>query len=180
MNKIVLFIIAIVLIPVTLYIFYKRSMPESDIKTENGFVIGDNIIVIDGMDKERARDMVVQIGKMYPADMSSRWEGNHFIISYTRGIKFTTFCFVVNYLVYPFDMVNDKRLKVKAWCRTSGIDWGGSNELMLYVPDRDTEYDNVYISTKDGRYFKQMFAHPEPCVAVRDLFLRYEERKVKF
>ena len=60
-----------------------------------------DIIVIEGMDKERAFKMVAQLGEMYPAEMNSRWDGDHFILSYTHGMEFRVFCYVVNYLVYP-------------------------------------------------------------------------------
>lgn len=184
MNRSVI-ILLVLLVAVAAYFLYNhfslqrqiKSMPKSDVATENGWVSEDNIIVIEGMDKERASKMVAQLGEMYPAEMNSRWDGDHFILSYTHGMEFRVFCYVVNYLVYPFDMTDNNKLKVRAWCTTLGIEWGGSNELMLYVPEGDTEYDVTYISTKDGHYFKQMFAIPEPCVIVEELVIPYEERQ---
>ena len=184
MNK-SLIIIILVLVAVGAYFLYNHfslkrqieSMPKSDVDTENGWVSEDNIIVIDGLEKERAPKIVSQLREMYPSEMNSRWDGDHFILSYTHGMEFRVFCYVVNYLVYPFDMTGNNKLTVKAWCTTSGIEWGGSNELMLYVPDGDTEHDVTFISTKDGHCFKQMFGVPEPCIIVEELVMPYEERQ---
>lgn len=153
-----------------------KSMPQSDVNTEQGWVTDNNIIRVDGLEAKRASALVAEIGRMYPFLMNSRWDGNTFLISYPQGLPFISFCWVVNYLNYPFDMTKDNKLTVLAWCTTNNIDWGGNPELMVYVPEGDTEYDNAYITTKDGLTFKQMFAAPEPCVKVDELALTYQER----
>ena len=182
--KSIIFIIVLLVVLLSLFLVNNyvlkrqiKTMPKTDVETKEGFVTKDNIIVVEGLEKRRAPSLIAQLCKMYPAESSSRWEGECFIISYTRGIEFLVFCYIVNYLVYPFDMTKDNLLTVRAWCTTKNIEWGGSNELMLYVPKGDTEYDVTYISTKDGRYFKQMFAIPEPCVIVEELVLPYVERQ---
>ena len=187
MNKTIIIAIIVLLAGLVFYILsihylkYSlsrqiKSMPKSDVNTEQGWVTEDNIIRVDGLKAERASGLVAEIGKMYPFQMNSRWDGKTFLMSYPQGLPFFSFCCVVNYLNYPFDMTKDNKLTVMAWCTTNHIDWGGSPELMLYVPQGDTEYDNAYITTKDGHTFKQMFAIPEPCVKVEKLVLPYQER----
>ena len=151
-------------------------MPKSDIVTEDGFVTEDNVIVISGLNLTRANTLMAKLDEMYPAEKKGYWDGQDYILTYPHGLDFMTYCYVVNYLVYPFDMDENNMLTVTAWCTTAGIKWGASNEIMLYVPKGDTEYDNVYITTKDGLHFKQMFAIPCPCVMVEDLTMPYRER----
>ena len=72
MNRSVI-ILLVLLVAVAAYFLYNhfslqrqiKSMPKSDVATENGWVSEDNIIVIEGMDKERASKMVAQLGEMY-------------------------------------------------------------------------------------------------------------------
>jgi len=84
-----------------------------------------------------------------------------FAITFPYDIEFQIFCFFVNYIRYP--MWFNKSFEVIGWATTkSGEMWitekSANKEVMLFIPNDDTEYDNVYLTTKDNIGYKLGFA----------------------
>ena len=84
-----------------------------------------------------------------------------FAVTFPYDIDFVTFCFAVNFLKYPVDIKWDA--KVTAWTTANGgEDWiAGTNvgkRIMLFVPEDDKEYDNVFFTTDDDIGYKLDFA----------------------
>ena len=90
-------------------------------------------------------------------------EGNVFLLYFTSSTSYDLLCYWVNYIVY-----SNKRKRynnnVTGWYEVATPAKGvwqpfANQKLMLYVPDTDTEYDNVYITTETNDCYKQEFAY---------------------
>jgi hypothetical protein len=84
-----------------------------------------------------------------------------FAITFPYDIEFQFFCFFVNYVCYPMGF--NKSFEVTGWTTTksgqTGITEKSANkEVMLFIPNDDTEYDNVYLTTDDNIGYKLGFA----------------------
>ena len=84
-----------------------------------------------------------------------------FAITFPYDIEFEIFCYFINYMTYPMEL--ERRVDVMAWTTTSksGI-WitekSANKMAMLFVPNDDTEHDNVYMTTRDNIGYKLGFA----------------------
>jgi len=101
---------------------------------------------------------------------------NEFAVTFPYDIDFVHYCFFVNYLKYPNDIFY--KADIKAWTTTRpGDDWMTkeivNKKVMLFVPDDDTEYDNVYLTTEDNIGYKMGFA-------VGETSQRLDEPKMKY
>lgn len=87
------------------------------------------------------------------------------------------FCYWVNYLVYSN---KSKRLNdnITGWFEVpadaQGLWEGFANQrLMFYIPETDTEYDNVFFTTENNVCYKQEFAYGAPLVRQEGNYKRY-------
>lgn len=85
-----------------------------------------------------------------------------FLISFPNSTTYDLFCYWVNYFVYSN---REKRYNnhVTGWYEVGANAKGmwtpfANQKWMLYVPETDTEYDNVYVTTESGVCYKQEFA----------------------
>jgi len=86
---------------------------------------------------------------------------NTFAVTFPYDIDFVTFCFAVNYMKYPVDI--NWNAKVAAWATAnSGEAWIADTNIgkriMLFIPEDDKEYDNVFFTTDDNIGYKLDFA----------------------
>ncbi|WP_419701409.1 hypothetical protein [Mucilaginibacter sp. NFX135] len=84
-----------------------------------------------------------------------------FAITFPYDIDFVTFCFAINFIKYPTDI--KWNAKVTAWTTAnSGEAWIADSSvgkrIMLFIPDDDKEYDNVFFTTADNTGYKLDFA----------------------
>ena len=89
---------------------------------------------------------------------------NKFVITFPYDTDFATYCFFVNYMHYPNDIIY--KPTIKAWTSTKQNDDWMTNEIvnkkvMLYIPSDDKEYDNVYLTTSENIGYKMGFAMGE-------------------
>jgi hypothetical protein len=87
-----------------------------------------------------------------------------YAVTFPYDISFEIYCFFINYLNYPMGF--DRSFKTIGWATTKPNDvWvtekSVNKNVMLYVSDHDTEYDNVFITTSDNIGFKLGFAMRE-------------------
>lgn len=81
--------------------------------------------------------------------------GQYYVI--TTKLSFPHFASLVNYLRYCNEK---KRYQVVGWYHMGRLNSSGpyacfsDNNLMLYIPDSDVDYDFVYIVTQDNRHYK--------------------------
>jgi len=75
-----------------------------------------------------------------------------FAVTFPYDIEFKIFCFFVNYAHYPMEF--KKSFEVTGWTTETST----NKKVMLYIPNDDTEYDNVYLTTDDNIGYKIGFA----------------------
>lgn len=89
-------------------------------------------------------------------------DNDTFLIYFPNSTTYDLFCYWVNYFVYSN---REKRYNnhVTGWyevgAEAKGVWTPFANQTwMLYIPETDTEYDNVYITTESGACYKQEFS----------------------
>lgn len=90
---------------------------------------------------------------------------NQYLITFPYDIDFEHFCYFINYLKYANELClkPDYKPEIIAWCSTREgnswmIDQLINKRVMLFIPESDKEYDNVYLTTEYNLGFKMGFA----------------------
>lgn len=89
-----------------------------------------------------------------------RFEEGCAYVTADSAMPYMTFAFLVNYITY---CDKARRYDTTGWyaMQQNREDGDGLNlshqTLMMYIPDEDDEYDNVFFVAPDGRFFKQPF-----------------------
>jgi hypothetical protein len=91
---------------------------------------------------------------------------NSFAITFPFNTDLSTFCFAVNFLKYPIDIL-PWHADVHAWVTIkTGDDYATdtlvNKSVMIYLDKEDKEYDNVFLTTEDGYGYKLPFAKNQP------------------
>lgn len=126
---------------------------------------GSRVIVAEMTEAEITQainDFMVINEDNHPQRPSVEQSGDRFILQFPDSTPYDLFCYWVNYIVYSN---KNKRFNnnvvgwyeagagaTGAWTRFAG------RKLMLFIPESDNEFDNVYFTTEDNRCFKQEFA----------------------
>ena len=117
-------------------------------------------ISIQGANSDKIIEAVQIMSNRYPDDESSKGieifqsveDQNSFILNFTNKPEFEIFKCYVNYLNYP--EVDNYKANVRGFWTIDDSDDLSQNHLnqrvMLYIPDSDDEYDNVYMSFANG------------------------------
>jgi hypothetical protein len=126
----------------------------------------DKIVIVKNIDLEQLRKAIIDFCNLYnqnnftalPRLFTS--SNNTFVITFPYDIDFITYCFFVNYITYPIDIHYEA--KVKAWTTTNSKDDWMNREIagkktMLFVPENDTDGDNIYLTTEDNLGYKLCF-----------------------
>lgn len=144
----------------------------------------DKIILVDNANHEDIRKALIAFCNMYNKDafaaLPRLWQlsATSFTVTFPYDADFATFCFAINYLKYPSNI--KWHSQVRAWATTKpGDDWipgqAINKECMLFLADDDTEYDNVFLTTKDNIGCKLSFsggAAKPPLSAPKELYIR--------
>jgi len=88
----------------------------------------------------------------------------------------------VNYLNYPEGFKN-YHPEVKAWYTARAGDEWITNEIagkkvMIFIPEWDEEYDNVYLTTIDNTGYKMGFAAGDHHKRLNEPALKYSENPI--
>lgn len=132
---------------------------------KDGSTTGTRVIVAEMTEaeiKQAINDFMVINVNNHPTRPSVKQSGDRFILQFSDSTPYDLFCYWVNYIVYSN---KDKRYNnnVLGWFEV-GADAAGAwtqfagQKLMLFIPESDDEFDNVYFTTEDNRCFKQEFA----------------------
>jgi len=106
---------------------------------------------------DRKPEILAPEGAEGDGDSSS---GDTFVAT-DSGMPYITFAYLVNALRY---CDKSRKYDVTGWysMQANEQDGNGLNlnhtTLMMYIPEEDDEFDNVFFVTEDGRFFKQTFA----------------------
>jgi hypothetical protein len=178
MNKIFLIIGIIIVIGFLIFKFGLKSS-QSDLKNNTrpkdsnkptSPIDNDKIVVIKNLKLDYLKQAIEQFCNMsnqnkYIALPRLTLLDNQFVITFPYDIEFDQFCYFINYLKYANDLSlkPDYKPEIKAWCTTkSGFAWMTdeivNKSVMIFIPDWDKEYDNVYLTTQDNIGYKMGFA----------------------
>lgn len=187
--KIVFIIIAIIVVAIFIFLTERgnkksaTNRPSDDLfpkqKREN-----DKIIIIKGISVETANEIII--------DFCNTYNQKKFVaipkllvfddcqaVLFPYDIDFEYFCYFVNHIRYGRGSSFPKT-EVTGWTITKEGDGWMTNEIlgkqvMLYIPDSDTEYDNVYLTTEDNLCFKMGFAYGEEHIKQATTIKYYED-----
>ncbi len=88
-------------------------------------------------------------------------DGTDWYVTADSSLPYMTFAYLVNALRY---CDKSRTYDVTGWYSMQANEQDGKGlelshtTLMMYIPDEDDEFDNVFFVTEDGRFFKQTFA----------------------
>jgi hypothetical protein len=106
-----------------------------------------------------------------------------YAIIFPYNIDFMRLCFFVNYIRYS--QKPPHKVDIMAWCTTNSNDeWTNEDivnkRVMLFIPEWDKEYDNVYLTTIDNIGYKMGFAIGEENKKIDEAALTYFEVDINF
>jgi hypothetical protein len=177
MNKTLLILgIAVILILVAKFAFTnqkpnleKRIRPNDSIKPTK-LVENDKLIIVTNLKVDYLKKAIEQFcnnynQQQYIAIPRLNIFENKYIITFPYDIDFERFCYFINYLEYADQLClkPDYKPEVQAWCSTKkGDSWmteeSVNKRVMLFIPEWDKDYDNVYLTTEDNLGYKIGFA----------------------
>lgn len=146
---------------------FRQAVKESE--TEELAPCGRRIIRVKSMSHQKLDEAFRELKKMYDSDgefitPEVVWDGDSPTLIFTKPVDFWMFCWWVNYLVYSekgtrYDAVG--WYEAQEFKKINGQDCPlDGKTLMMFVPDTDEEYDNVYITIPDNRCYKLGFDNP--------------------
>lgn len=130
----------------------------------------DKLVLVDNLSKKEMESILTSFCKIYNQEnykaqprlfvLSER----KFAITFPFDIDFKIYCFFVNYVRYPMGF--DKQVDVIVWTSTKQAKgWitekTENKKVMLFIPEDDREYDNVFLTTNDNIGYKLGFATGE-------------------
>ena len=195
MNKTLLIIGIIIVVGFLIFKFGLKSS-ESDLKNTSrpnnvskptATKDNDKIILIKNLKLDYLKQAINQLCNMsnqnqYLALPRLTILDNEFVITFPYDIDFDQFCYFVNYMKYAHELSlkPDYKPEIKAWCTTKPDYARMTNEIanktvMIYIPDWDKDYDNVYLTTQDNLGFKMGFALGEEHQKMEKPVLQFEK-----
>jgi hypothetical protein len=81
--------------------------------------------------------------------------GNALVIKADEKLDNELFCFLVNYLTFPIDV--ELKGKIFGYARFSNFNKISDSDVMVYIPENEIEYDNVYLVTSKNENYKYDF-----------------------
>ncbi|MEE0911547.1 MAG: hypothetical protein U0L67_03780 [Paludibacteraceae bacterium] len=148
----------------------EKQQPKSgDVITCDG-VVKNNLLIVENVTNEQVEKAIKNIkSNDYKIDFEYELKDNCLFINYPKGVEFYPLCYIANSIQYEFE-----KKKVRCWCTTNNINWGGSSDIMLYMHPDTEEYDCIYIATKSGEFYKQEFHGFSLCLKEDILKIPYE------
>lgn len=147
----------------------------------------DKVVVVKEVDPEKLKQAIQQFCDSYNQDTFvalptlSIISDSYCVITFPYDIDFERFCYFVNFIHYPFDIVYEPQ--IRAWTTTKqGDSWMAeqivNKKVMLYIPSDDQEHDNVYLTTSDGIGYKMGFALGEASQPMKSPRAQFEQPTV--
>lgn len=174
----VLTIIIAILVVILLFYFIKTKLISNtnNLKeANNGGLdvqekLNDKLVIVAKVKPEEIDKILQEFCDVYNKDKVQaqprlyKINDDRFAIIFPFDIDFELYCYFVNYVRYP--MAFNKSFDVTAWTTaTSGQMWISqtieNKKIMLFIPDDDTEHDNVYVTSIDNIGYKFGFAVQE-------------------
>lgn len=130
----------------------------------------DKLVIVDNISKTEIDSILTGFCNMYNKESFQaqprlyKLSERQFAITFPYDIEFEIYCYFVNYVHYPMDF--DKSFDVTAWETTGQANgWitekSANKKVMLFIPEDDSEHDNVFLTTDDNIGYKLGFAMGE-------------------
>lgn len=181
--------IVFAIIAFIIFLIYRLPMKErgntleqidDDVPSRN------SVILVQNMSKDEIIDVIESFNKMseenddehedYIPEIES--SNNDFLLIFDRNINFKSFCFWVNYFVYS-DRNKRHNTDITGWYAVGNTNNNhplANNVLMLFIPESDIEFDNVYFVDRFNNCYKQEFREDmtiiqlnEPLIGFKDM-----------
>lgn len=127
----------------------------------------DKLVIVDNISKTEIDSILTGFCNIYNKESFQaqprlyKLSERQFAITFPYDIEFEMYCYFVNYIHYPMGF--DKSFDVTAW-ETTGQANGwitektANKKIMLFIPEDDSEHDNVFLTTDDNIGYKLGFA----------------------
>ncbi|MBZ4187424.1 hypothetical protein [Niabella beijingensis] len=136
------------------------SLPEDK-------VANDKLIVVEGMNEDQIKGIIRDFCGWHNREMLqlipvvTKMTDQLFAITFPYDVSFDIFCFLISYLNYPKGYT--RRFHTMGWATTRLADmWmteeNAGKQVLLFVPDRETAYDRVFMTTADQTTYQLGFA----------------------
>ena len=147
----------------------------------------DKLVIVDNISKTEIDSILTGFCNMYNKESFQaqprlyKLSERQFAITFPYDIEFEIYCYFVNYVHYPMGF--DKSFDVTAW-ETTGQANGwitektANKKIMLFIPEDDSEHDNVYLTTDDNIGYKLGFAMGEEKHPLQSAKRRYFAPKI--
>ena len=125
------------------------------------------LVIVDNISKTESDSILTGFCNMYNKESFQaqprlyKLSERQFAITFPFDIEFEIYCYFINYVRYPMGF--DKSFNVTAWETTKQADgWitekSANKKVMLFIPEDDTQHDNVFLTTEDNIGYKLGFA----------------------
>jgi hypothetical protein len=178
MNNMLLIVLFLVVFGILIFKFRTKSTGlglESKVRPDNSSkpvnqIENDKVIIVKSIEFDYLKKAIEQFCNMYNQEQFLALPRllvleDQFLIIFPYDIDFERYCYFINYLENPFELIlkPDYKPYVLAWYTTKKGDAWITTEIigknvMIYIPDWDNEHDNVYLTTQDNIGFKIGFA----------------------
>ena len=145
---------------------------------------GQRVVLAKNMTENELRDAIKAFIEMYKEDISKNYvepeikKGDDgFFLVFEPTLDYRGFCFWVNYLIYS-DKNKRHNNDITGWYEvgnTSNNHPLSNKVLMLFIPESDNEFDNVYLVDNFNNCYKQEFNLDEKIIPLNELIIRYKE-----
>jgi hypothetical protein len=142
-----------------------RRPPENALPTNK--VANDKLVIVEDASENDIKKIIQEFCNSYNKETYqavprlAKLSDRKFAITFPYDINFEIYCYFINYVNYPMGF--DRHFKTIGWATTKPTDtWitekSANKNVMLFVSDFDTEYDNVFLTTSDNIGYKLGFA----------------------
>ena len=198
MNKILLIIGIVIVVGFLIFKFVfkssdsdlKNTTRPSDLGKPTTPIDNDKIVIVKNLKLDYLKQAIEQLCNMSNQERYNTLPrltiiDNQSVITFPYDIDFDQFCYFVNYLKYAHDLSlkSDYKPDIKAWCTTkTGFAWMTdeivNKNVMIYIPDWDKDYDNVYLTTQDNFGYKMGFAMGEEHQKLDKPVIQYDKMTI--
>jgi hypothetical protein len=145
-----------------------KSTSEDPLDQNLDPIENDKLVLISAISETEIKKILKDFCASYNQDKIqahlrlTKIKADEFVISFPQNIDFEIFCYLINYLNYPAGF--NKTFKPFAYTTTKlSDDWitekTANKQVMLFISDHDTEYDNVSMTTSENIGYKLSFDH---------------------
>lgn len=169
-------VVAIILvIIVRIYFLIKKSGFQSTSTTKrppNNYLPqqlknNDKLVIIENISTEELQKSIKGFCNRYNGEeykalpRATDLGNNRFAITFPYDIDFTIYCFFINYMAYPIEF--KRTFNVTGWTAFNNDNKDAqAMDAIIYIPESDNEYDNVYLTTAESIGYKFSFANTKP------------------